>query len=531
MRTRDRLGLGLVLLLSLALGIWWLFYVPYAPVRLYRAIPAHAAAVSAHRDLPRRWEDLAANPVMRSLFRSLGADPDEAGAVTQDPVLAALLEQLAGRDLVLGYVPSLGPQRLPAWVASSWIGGKSNHLQWLAPLLEIEGLTRGRSRGGHALWVPDEEAFAEGPQPSVALLEGMLVWCLSSDPGAIQAVLDCCDGTRPSIATALGKTEQVRWLLESEDPDRGWVLPGALAQGMGEAGERPVFFAFEAFTATRIRGRLERSFALAPGTPPGGEPLAGADLEQLFGDLPLVVMTLRRDLAERGLAEWPSPWAGTAEQALADMDVPHVAAGLLGGAFSGRLKGIRVPSLVLALQTDDEEAGLRAMHAALDLLNAEYQLGAIPKAQHSGAGRLYRIDASTEHAYGRLADGEQAGYAFAGQWMVLCSSSGVLEQLLLRYHAGRGSEAAAAPWRAATDEADAASCWLNLEEGGKTAKLALTAYSLKLLFSGPDQIGETLAAINEAKAWIDALSSLKRGRLALHEKEGGRAQMTFDVGP
>ena len=37
----------MALLLSLALGAVWLFYVPYRPDNLYRAIPAEATLVSA----------------------------------------------------------------------------------------------------------------------------------------------------------------------------------------------------------------------------------------------------------------------------------------------------------------------------------------------------------------------------------------------------------------------------------------------------------------------------------------------------
>lgn len=529
MKIRDRIGLTLVVILLLGLIAWWLYYVPYTPMRLYRAMPSNVGALSAHRALPERWEDLAANPLARSLFRSMDADPDEVAAITQDPMLAALLEQLAGKDVVLGYVPSLGPARTPAWVASSWIGGKSNHLRWLAPMLEVEGLERLPDQGGHPVWSVGEDAFDGGLQPAVSLLEGMLICCWSSDPGAMQDVLDCYDGRRPSAASAFGDDPRVAWLLQNEAPDRGWVLPTVVEQGTSGTGDLPVFFAFETLAERRIQGRLLREMDFLASSAGTREPVAADDLARLLGDLPLAVASLRADLAELALAEWPSVWSEAFTRAVAETDAPHVAAALLGGEFSGRVKGIRIPSLVLAIQTSDRDACMRAVNSALDRLNAEYRLGAILRG--TGSGDVFRIDVSREHPYGRLADGERAGIALTEDWLVLSSSSSALERLVQRYAAaGAAADKTSLSRVSPSDEGAAASAWIDLEKGGKTAKLALTAYSLKLIFSGSDQADETLASINEVKAWIDALSLLENGRMVLHE-EDGQAELEFNVGP
>ena len=113
----------------------------------------------------------------------------------------------------------------------------------------------------------------------------------------------------------------------------------------------------------------------------------------------------------------------------------------------------------------------------------------------------------------------------------LCSSSSALERLVQRYAAaGAAPDKTSLSRVSPADGGAVASAWIDLETGGKTAKLALAAYSLKLIFSDSDQADETLASINEAKAWIDALSVLEKGRMVLLEEEG-EVELEFNIGP
>ena len=73
-------------------------------------------------------------------------------------------------------------------------------------------------------------------------------------------------------------------------------LPSGLGAGDGEGTGAPVYFAFENLTEDRIQGHVARDRA-SPSAE-AGPSLQGADLVKLWGDLPLAVVTLRRDLAE-----------------------------------------------------------------------------------------------------------------------------------------------------------------------------------------------------------------------------------------
>jgi len=66
--------------------IGYLFWIPYDPASLYRAIPADAALISSHQNLGQRWPQLATNIWLNPLFGAeeiSGQTPDSQGRARQ----------------------------------------------------------------------------------------------------------------------------------------------------------------------------------------------------------------------------------------------------------------------------------------------------------------------------------------------------------------------------------------------------------------------------------------------------------------
>nr|HPJ57290.1 hypothetical protein [Kiritimatiellia bacterium] len=57
---------------AIAAGVWWLGFIPYDPLAIYRPVPASATVVGRHLALPERWGDLLANPLALALMRTAG---------------------------------------------------------------------------------------------------------------------------------------------------------------------------------------------------------------------------------------------------------------------------------------------------------------------------------------------------------------------------------------------------------------------------------------------------------------------------
>ena len=68
LRPKRLLTLGL-LALAVAVAVWWVLYIPYDPLAIYRPIPASATVVGRHTRLPERWLDILGNPLSRALMR------------------------------------------------------------------------------------------------------------------------------------------------------------------------------------------------------------------------------------------------------------------------------------------------------------------------------------------------------------------------------------------------------------------------------------------------------------------------------
>lgn len=523
-------GFWLLLAAGAALSAWWLLYVPCDSARLYSAVPAHATFVSRHRDLASRWRDFSANPFARSLLGALGLTQEELDAFRDDPVAQRWARRLLGRDAAVAFVPGLGDYADPAWVIVSWIGGRSQRLRWQLSWARSGEYTRCAPHRGRPYWVVESAVFESGEKLTVALVEGMIVGCISKHVGAMREVLDTYDGLFPSVAVRADFPGPGNGWGDPLAPDRGWVYAGGLGT-WAYVGSRSLAYEFSVLQPSGLVGQVCWRAPRATG-PVAPDRRTTAGLAGLFGDLPLALLLLDRNMvwADARPAAGPALLNVVREIAV-EQRADTIMLCILGDAYSGRFKGIKVPTVVAGIPVADETKALAAVKKALDRANARRQLGLIPREVPDGAAPLFAIEGTKENAYGGLPLEERFAYAAREGWLLAASSLGGLRRLMAGRGAGRLSQGAAEP-RWAKDMGDVQAPfygWIDLALGGKALRLAVTTYSLKLLMEDPVRTQSARQRLNEIKAWIDSLAPLGTCRVWL-ESEGDVMRVSFRMG-
>ncbi|MFH1968957.1 MAG: hypothetical protein ABIJ53_01420, partial [Verrucomicrobiota bacterium] len=256
----------------------YLFWMPYDPASLYRAIPANAALVSSHQNLAQHWPQLVTNIWLNPF---VGAE--ETSGQTPDPntlLSVSRLIRLARRETVLAYLPALGGIGKPAWMAATWIGGWSSCVRWALFWGRWPGINELGAFGGRTMWGL-QTPLADGQRLSFACGDGVLLACLAPDPAAIRYVLMAYDGLTPSTRAL----SELRTMPEPVFPDVVWcqwqgptnaeqfTLTGALTR-----------FDDQGLSATiRLRPSPYRQAQLA-------DSINIAAVEQTLGNLPALVM-------------------------------------------------------------------------------------------------------------------------------------------------------------------------------------------------------------------------------------------------
>ena len=520
----------LLTLACVALAVWWILAVPYTPRHLYRVIPAHATFVSAHHDLASRWDTFSKNPLTQSLFSSLGIKPAELEEFGKDADSAYWLKRLASREIVLAHVPVLGDRGDPVWMFASWLGGDSQRLRWSLMLGRVPGFVRQAPYRGRFSWLVKDASLAPDDSLTIAFVEGMLVGCLSRDPSVIHDLLDTYDGLLPALADKTDFPSSGPWCSDPQAPDRGWVNlanlnpraafdPAALSyeftsltpQGVaGQAcGEDPFQFAQTATTKARTRG-----------------------LEDVLGDYPLAVGIAHAKMM-LPLIEGPDnpAWLRIFGEVIREQKSDSIMVAVLGDEFSARFKGLKVPALIAGIPVEDSTNTLAWMRQTLDRLNAKYRWGLIPREVYAKGSTVYAVENTASNFYSALTLEEKPAYAIHGEWLLISSNLGSLSALLGRAREmPEGSKREAPRWKEELDSIPAPGfARIDLARGGKTLRLAITTYALKLLLEDAKGSLAVRQKLNEAKAWIDSLSPLQTSCFWLRS-DGQMMEVQFKAG-
>jgi len=510
-RGRSFLFWVLVLVL-IGLPVWWVLYVPYTPRRLYAPIPINAAFISHHENLVSRWNTFYKNPLAFSLFTSLGVKPSALHDLETDPEVRAWFDKLASRDLVLAHVPSMGSHREPVWIGVSWLGGQSQRLRWQLNSFKLKGFTRSRPYRGRYYWIVDSKFLKQDRTLTLALVEGMLIACLSWHHDTMCDVLDTYDGLKPSVLERGDFPETEVWCGEASAPDRGWADLKPLTT-LPLKRSYVLTYAFSDLTPTTVVGcaQIRNPFGTAFST---ALPVDPESLGKLINDAPIGLVLSRSEILPAA-GDVSVMWQRILLELFKEERAGMVMTGLFGGEFGGRFKGIRVPSVMVGFPVKDESAMAKRVARCLDRLNAGYRWGLIPNRVEVGDRAVYVIEGTAENLYSSLSMNEQAAFSVCGGWLIFSSNSDSLIRLVEQYEARRKAGATEAPaWTRGVEAARAPGyAWIDLAGGSQTLRIAIGAYSLVLLMEGSDKTQKQREQLAEARAWINALEPLGLVRL------------------
>jgi hypothetical protein len=504
MKLISRRALFWLILTGYAAGsAWWILSVPYNPEQLLRAIPGHAISVSRHDQLAGRWEEVADHPLVLSLIGMFGGKSEEWIELREDEGFKAIINLIGKDDLMLAYVPYMGMYQERTWIFSSWIGGQSQRLRWSHRFLHIPDLRRMEDIGGWPVWTW-YSASEEGTfRVTVALVEGMMIGCTAQDPMAIETVIEAYNGLYPSVAMRTDLKPWNKRLFESDYPDRFWF------KSIDWPNAERFFGQFNLKDATHVDGslRFPNPFSL-PSIP------SSASLDDLA--------SLWRNYAVAACAVGSEAVMATTGQATNDVfinminkiiqvsEADAVALALFGGDFSGRFKGMKVPTLMAALQLSEGRTPSEFIQQLVDEWNARYQWGLVPVAVPSGTSTIWRIEGTSENIYSGMGPAEQISLTQAGEWMVISSNFKGLLSLMESSEVAGPSDIPDWAERMGDAAADGAIGYLgfDLVRGAEMFRLAITAYSLKLLIDDASGSREFRQRLNEAKAWLEILAKL-----------------------
>lgn len=520
LRPKRLLTLGL-LALAVAVAVWWVLYIPYDPLAIYRPIPASATVVGRHTRLPERWLDILGNPLSRALMRTAGANPDDAGALVTDPESRQWFEKLAGREGTLAYLPGQYGHA-PAWMAVSQLGGESQKLRWQLMLFKVPGFVRMKEFPGRSVWLVTNQEIDPTRRLVIAFGEGVLMACLSEESLAIADVLAAYDGRTTRLLDAEASFARFAREDDRAQADRFWLRDESGWAAREEPGitvDLPVLRA----------DAMQISASTTGGDVIPEDQESTADIQALAARLgagPCLMATVRRDVL---LEVW--------SQADLSRDVRHalrmaldVATGdrlavmAMDGELGGRLTfgimrvlgaGVRVPTLMLATPVEDEAAAHAAIQRVLDASNARYRAAFVLKPVSVSATTIYVLESAGRNEWvDELPQADRPAYAVLDGWLLASSNFSALQKLAN----GAASEGEGPTWQAALTTSAAVSAWLDLRRVSRAAKGAIATWSMVQAAFGGD--AASAAQLNEAKAWIEAFEPFGEARAGLGRRDG-----------
>jgi len=499
------------ILLAIALGatIWWIFHVPYRPDRVFSAIPANATVVSVHENLAGEWDALFTNPMLHKALTEAGVADTNLDKLANDSVIRSWTERLASDRSVIAYVPALGTTHAPAIVAASWIGNQSRLLRWQVAFVRSRDLTPiSLDEGRITVWLTRTKFGKTGLRLSLALSEGLVLACISTDPVGVRALLESADhihgtppladGGRPALARSLipGLPRHWGWIETHDQPLAFQLNLGADALTIAAVGHSPL--------------PIARPLNTLPAMNAANDLLGLGTTSDMAVILPArwIPALIAPDAAPLWLA-MVREWADTTNL---PTDAPAFVA-LLDGRHHGRLKGplpsavrlladkgVKTPAFVIGLNIQSRADADSRMRTLIEQVNSRYGLSLAATRDESNPGLVMtRIGSDARGLYGRFTSDERIAYAVMGNWLILGSNAGALRNLLCEAHRGRSV------W---TTGDSCALIWGNLEGIGSTLKNALGVAKLAAMFDTSDNAKQLTKTLDQAEIAAAVLRSL-----------------------
>jgi hypothetical protein len=198
-----------------------------------------------------------------------------------------------------------------------------------------------------------------------------------------------------------------------------------------------------------------------------------------------------------------------------------VVVSLFGAEYSGRILGMKVPALMVAVKMRDATNALRVATSTVDELNAQFGWGLISRRVEAGKAvaphqnqpfterSLIVLDSSRPGIYGSLKTEEKPAFAAKSGWLIFCTNMGTLENLVNRESAFSNAPPQECRWeKGLALPRTAAYTWMNLGSTGQALRNAIAVYSLVLIAENTEGSAKTRKDLDQVKAWIEALMPL-----------------------
>ena len=534
MNTLQKISFRVILAISLILSIWWIFHVPYRPEHVFDAIPASATVVSVHQNLAEECDAVFNNPLLLRAIRAGGIDEASLAAVSTNTVARQWIAKLTADQTVLAYVPAMGSEQKPALIAASWIGNQSRLLRWQMAWLKTRELTPVYLDDGNlTIWLSRTRFGKSNLRLSLALSEGLVLACISEDPIGVRTLLEAAENYpyRHTVA-GLGRPAVARGLLKGSSRHWGWF----------EANHKPVAFQF-ALRPETVNLEMSGTEVL-PAALPLKEAEGTVNAMNLIGttsdfaallpldwvsafippDPSLLFLKTVRELADPKGA----PDHALAFMALLDQDHNGRIRGPINKNLRSLIKGVKAPTLLVALQIQSDAEADNRIHQMLTKLNSQYglELTAGPFEPESGL-RITSIYDARKSFYSSFEPEERVAYVVRGNWLILASNGSVLKKLLSQPTTGGKKE-----WKLDTTSLPAASAWANLNGVGQTLKNVSGVAKLAAMLDASNGSQALREKLDQAGMVAAVLRELNQAHLTMQSSPGGfRLNLTIGEQP
>ena len=518
----------LLLFAFVGLCVWWVLYIPFNAMLLYRAIPQNAVFVSEHDEVAGRWETIARHPLIGGVARALGVDAGLLYGLPEDRGVKAVLDRFAARKTVFAYVPSLGgPGGPPAWVFSSWAGTRGQYLRWGFYSKFLTDLRRVSFQGGAKGWVLDTpDGAASDEKLSFAEFEGILLGCYSSDPEGVRHIVDRFERGSPVVPGFRARSADI---TPTNVFDTVWLKQPGPANSLLSQEWQCTFSLTPEFAAGHINSQGQTP--LRAGTDPGsvdgedgeGQALRIGDLGAfvgILGDSPAAIVRLPYALVEEVFSGVGMPSAGRSIVGILERDLAEdasIVTSVCDLEYSGRILGFRVPAIIVGVEVADPGRKQEIVTALLDGFTALYGFGLIPRSVVIEGHSIIVAESVGEGVYDKLGLNEYPAFMMVDNWLVFASSWRALSKMLSRSPvAGKAGDGPA--WfveMAGTEEPVFA--WFDLAASNEVLVKALAAYDLASYAQhGHRPTSSVRENLEDIKVLIDAARPMKTFVLGLN---------------
>jgi len=365
--------------------------------------------------------------------------------------------------------------------------------------------------GGRNVWVMDTEGTPFGSKLSVSVVDGVLLGCLSSDPMGVGHLVDRVQKQAvvvPELQERLTRKAGKR----SEDRvfDRGWVRWRRDEEASPPSGRLSYELTWHEEKGSA--GRLWCNERLPPASHLGVA-FDVAELEQVLGPAADAVIIMPYSILESLLLQPGAPAVLQSVDAVVKAgggNQPVAFAALFGGDYSGRILGMKVPTVMLGVKLMDCRKALASVGGALDRVNMEHGWGLIPDHAEVDGVPVTVLNSTRAGVYSSMKSRERPALATTRGWLILSSCTYSLAKLLGDVQKPERAKTHRTRWVEGLDtEVDAAYAWADLESTGGALRNAIAVYSLVLLAQNSEGSQRTRAVLNHARAWIDAVRPLR----------------------